>query len=781
MDSLPICISKTATSTPFPLEFCSNSFPSSRRFRHVQFAKKPKKVSVFATKDEPPPTPPLKLDKWDQMELKFGKLLGEDPKLTLAKIMARKEDPDVSYMEVEKAFFSKKKGKFSFSELEEVSFDVSEGKKQVTLPSGLNLVRPVPKKGVKFETSVKSIGTAARRPSQKKDVDSSPSDVPNVLLRKPSLFNEVEDEKSLPISIKPKLSWKLENEPPKEENFDFILLDRPTPLEIKPNIDEENHNSRSLKSEALKGNNNDTAKNISLLGRPEPLDLNVTSEQSNTSSGNDSNSSEVKVGTESSLNPTNPSAEMMNMKKGIFNQSVEFTKVDASDITALVTVLQPSDLGASEKSDTSSAPPSTESREADDDISGDAALLGKPKRLKPLTLSLKAPKSVAGEDPVPDNPQSHDSTFEEENFLESPIMEHEEIDWTRAEELVKSGGRAEIEVMSTSTKGFAVSFGSLIGFLPYRNLAAKWRFLAFESWLRRKGLDPSKYKQNLGIVGSSETANKVPSSESSLDSKVDDKIEGEVSGDIKLEDLLRIYDQEKLKFLSSFVGQRINVIVVLVDRRSRRLIFSIKPQEKEESIERKRNLMNKLNVGDVVKCCIKKITYFGVFVEVEGVPALIHQSEVSWDTTLDPASHFKVGQVIDAKVHQLDYSLGRIFLSLKEIMPDPLVGALEAVVDDNDLLKGRLEATQPEEEWAEVESLIKELQQVEGIQSVSKGRYLLSPGLAPTFQVYMTSMSENQYKLLARSGNKAQEVIVESTLPKEEMKSAISTCTDRVE
>lgn len=39
-------------------------------------------------------------------------------------------------------------------------------------------------------------------------------------------------------------------------------------------------------------------------------------------------------------------------------------------------------------------------------------------------------------------------------------------------------------------------------------------------------------------------------------------------------------------------------------------------------------------------------------------------------------------------------------------------------------------------QWAEVESLIKELQKIVGIQSVSKGRFFRSPGLAPSFQVW---------------------------------------------
>ncbi|KAJ6326791.1 hypothetical protein OIU78_013804 [Salix suchowensis] len=191
--------------------------------------------------------------------------------------------------------------------------------------------------------------------------------------------------------------------------------------------------------------------------------------------------------------------------------------------------------------------------------------------------------------------------------------------------------------------------------------------------------------------------------------------------------------------------------------------------------------MATLQIGDVVKCCIKKVTYFGIFVEVEGVPALIHASEVSWDATLNPASCFKVGQIVEAKVHQLDFTLQRIFLSLKEITPDPLIETLESVFGGRAPLDGKLQEAEADSEWADVETLVKELQQIEGIQSVSRGRFFLSPGLAPAFQVYMASMFENQYKLLARSGNKVQEVIVQASLSKEEMKSTILSCANRVE
>ncbi|XP_068640036.1 uncharacterized protein [Aristolochia californica] len=375
------------------------------------------------------------------------------------------------------------------------------------------------------------------------------------------------------------------------------------------------------------------------------------------------------------------------------------------------------------------------------------------------------------------NENSQNDNSEIKDIQSSASEEQEKDNWSRAENLLRTGQRIEVELISCSSRGFVASLGSLLGFLPYRNLGARWKFLAFESWLRKKGLNPSLYKQNLGILGSYEVQTKnLPPDANSL-SEVDQKVEKKKT----VEDLLKEYDKEKTKFLSSFVGQKIKVNVVLADRNTSKLMFSVRPREKEELVEKKKSLMAKLNVGDVVKCCIKKITYFGIFVEVEGVPALIHQSEVSWDATLDPSSYYKVGQIVDAKVHQLDFGLDRITLSLKQIAPDPLTEALESVVGDHNSLGGSLEIAQPDVEWDDVESLMKELKQIEGVNSVSRGRFFLSPGLAPTFQVYMSSMFENQYKLLARSGNKVQEVLVQASLDKEQMKATILTCTNRVE
>lgn len=63
------------------------------------------------------------------------------------------------------------------------------------------------------------------------------------------------------------------------------------------------------------------------------------------------------------------------------------------------------------------------------------------------------------------------------------------------------------------------------------------------------------YKQNLGTATSYDSENKNLSSDSPSHVENGGKIEDQISPDMKLEDLLRIYDQEKIKFLSSFIGQ----------------------------------------------------------------------------------------------------------------------------------------------------------------------------------------------------------------------------------
>lgn len=358
-------------------------------------------------------------------------------------------------------------------------------------------------------------------------------------------------------------------------------------------------------------------------------------------------------------------------------------------------------------------------------------------------------------------------------MLLQPVQEGKDDDWARAESFHKSGEREEVELISCFKSGFAVSFGSLIGFLPHRDLGPQRKYFSFEAWLQEKGPDTSTFKKGIKAECSSifEVLTTFLKNEGNIQSA-----EKEHAA-IRIEEcqrLLNLYNRDRTKFLSYFVGQKTRARVTSIDRKSGRLLLSEKLIQGRDFGKKKENLMDKLNIGDVVTCKITSTSYFGVFVELEGVAALIHRSELSWDPVWDVHSFLKVGEIVKAKVCHLDHSLQRINLSLKKMQTDQVVETLESVInEENCPTKGNLQLQEFENEWPEVESLIRELELVGGIHSVSKGQLLLCPRWAPKFQVSLCDSHGIQYKILAKSGYRVQQIIIQASLNRDGIKLAI--------
>ncbi|KAL8256036.1 hypothetical protein R6Q59_031103 [Mikania micrantha] len=244
MESLSLTTT-TATTNTSKFRFSIPCYKNPKIYRNLPFHHKiHRKFAPFAAKDE------ANFDSYDQMELKFGRLIGEDPKLTLAKIIGRKTNPEMSYLEIEKLY--NKKGLKAFSDIEEVPFDVNDVKKKPNDSlDGLNLNRPVPKKGVKFETKDSSGGLNLARPVPKKGVNfetndkpvtpevkrpnqplvEAPSDpmpsVPNVELRKPTTF--IDDDGLTTMRPRPNLSYKVNKEEENDRLTDMTMVRKPAP------------------------------------------------------------------------------------------------------------------------------------------------------------------------------------------------------------------------------------------------------------------------------------------------------------------------------------------------------------------------------------------------------------------------------------------------------------------------------------------------------------------------------------------------------------------------
>lgn len=121
------------------------------------------------------------------------------------------------------------------------------------------------------------------------------------------------------------------------------------------------------------------------------------------------------------------------------------------------------------------------------------------------------------------------------------------------------------------------------------------------------------------------------------------------------------------KYLS--VGEKVEAIVLKVDKEERRLSLSIK-QARPSPWEL---ILQRYKVGQRVSGKVKTITEFGVFVGLpEGIDALIHISDLSWTKHIKhPSEILKKGQKVDAIVLSIEPEAERMALGLKQIMPDP--------------------------------------------------------------------------------------------------------------
>ena len=122
---------------------------------------------------------------------------------------------------------------------------------------------------------------------------------------------------------------------------------------------------------------------------------------------------------------------------------------------------------------------------------------------------------------------------------------------------------------------------------------------------------------------------------------------------------------------SGFIGMSIEFRITELNRRRNRAIFSERAALEAVKLKLKSERIKELNVGDVVKGKVLGTSKFGVFVEMDGADGLIHISELSWDTVLDPENFVQIGTTLDVQIIKIDLENLRIALSLKRLQPEP--------------------------------------------------------------------------------------------------------------
>ena len=125
------------------------------------------------------------------------------------------------------------------------------------------------------------------------------------------------------------------------------------------------------------------------------------------------------------------------------------------------------------------------------------------------------------------------------------------------------------------------------------------------------------------------------------------------------------------EFLSSLVGQELQLKIIEIDRTRNRLILSERAAQRDLRKQQKEQLLSELQEGDVRTGEVISLCDFGAFVDLGGADGLVHLSELSWRRVSHPSEVLQVGDEVEVYVLNVDRERKRIGLSLKRLEADP--------------------------------------------------------------------------------------------------------------
>lgn len=123
--------------------------------------------------------------------------------------------------------------------------------------------------------------------------------------------------------------------------------------------------------------------------------------------------------------------------------------------------------------------------------------------------------------------------------------------------------------------------------------------------------------------------------------------------------------------VGELVGKDVEVVVITAERRPENVVVSRKrPLEAVEQAKRA-EFFTSSKIGDKVSGEVKRLTDFGAFVDLGGVDALLHISDIAWRRLKHPSEALQVGQKITAEIIKLNEETGKVSLSMRALQADP--------------------------------------------------------------------------------------------------------------
>lgn len=206
------------------------------------------------------------------------------------------------------------------------------------------------------------------------------------------------------------------------------------------------------------------------------------------------------------------------------------------------------------------------------------------------------------------------------------------------------------------------------------------------------------------------------------------------------------------KDLSKYAGQDIQFVISEYNPKRRRYIGDRRQLLMAEKAEKQRQLLERIEVGDVMEGIVKNVTDFGAFIDIGGADGLLHISEMSWGRVENPQKVFKVGDQVKTFIKEISGT--KIALSLKFEDANPWKNASDKYAVGNEVT-GRVARMTDFGAFVELEPGVDALLHVSQIskEHIEKPADVLSVGQEVTAKVVDFNEADKKISLSIKALN----------------------------
>lgn len=193
------------------------------------------------------------------------------------------------------------------------------------------------------------------------------------------------------------------------------------------------------------------------------------------------------------------------------------------------------------------------------------------------------------------------------------------------------------------------------------------------------------------------------------------KVKGGLSVDIGIPAFLpgSQVDLQRVTDFDHWVGQTITAHILKINKKRGNVIISRRKYLHEQRSEQRKQILDTLSVGQVIRGTVKNITNYGVFIDIGGVDGLLHITDMTWGRIAYPSEMVRIGDEITVKVLSFDKDHEKISLGMKQLTDNPWE-KLASSVSVGSMIKGKISSITDYGLFVEVEK------GVEGLVHISE-------------------------------------------------------------